>query len=248
MTEQGRKFPQFYMTAPSPCPYLPGRTERKVFTHLAGANATPLNDALSLVGFRRSQNIAYRPACQACESCISVRVPVAEFRPGRTFRRISRRNEDLASDAIGPEATAEQYEVFRDYIDTRHQDGGMAEMNGFDFAQMIEETQVRSSIVEYRLPSAPSRNRPKGRLVAAVLIDRLSDGLSMIYSFYRPEEAERSLGTFTILDTIERARRLKLPYVYLGYWVRQSPKMGYKARFLPQDRLVGQTWRRIPAP
>jgi arginine-tRNA-protein transferase len=236
------------MTAPSPCPYLPGRIERKVFTHLAGTNATALNDALSLVGFRRSQNIAYRPACQACDSCVSVRVPVADFEPGRTFRRIIRRNLDLTTEVVGAEATVEQYSVFRSYIDIRHHDGGMAEMNGFDFAQMVEESQVKSSIIEFRAPRTAEADGARGRLVAAVLLDRLADGLSMIYSFYRPEEATRSLGTYTILDTIDRARRLRLPYVYLGYWVRHSRKMGYKSRFLPQERLIGQSWRRVNAP
>lgn len=243
MSEQARNFPQFYMTAPSPCPYLPGRAERKVFTHLAGANAAALNDALSLVGFRRSQNIAYRPACQNCDACISVRVLAAEFSPGRAFRRISRRNADLLSQAVPPEATSEQYALFRDYIDSRHLDGGMAEMTAFDFAHMVEETQVKTQLVEYREPEETG----PGRLIAAVLLDRLADGLSMIYSFYSPDAPRRSLGSYVILDTIERARRLRLPYVYLGYWVRNSDKMGYKSRFLPQERLVHQSWQRVDA-
>lgn len=244
MSEQARNFPQFYMTAPSPCPYLQGQIERKVFTHLAGNSATALNDALSLVGFRRSQNIAYRPACQNCDACISVRVIVGEFSPGKTFRRINRRNGDLVGRKVEAMATAEQYSLFRTYVDARHRDGGMSEMTSFDFVQMIEESQVNSQVIEYRrkIPGMPP-GHPGGQLIAAVLIDRLQDGLSMIYSFFEPDGG-RSLGTFMILDILARARKAGLPYVYLGYWIEGSGKMAYKMRFTPQERLVRQNWVR----
>lgn len=245
MSEQSRHFPQFYVTAPSLCPYLPGRTERKVFTHLVGGTASPLNNALSLVGFRRSQNITYRPACKDCNACISVRVLAAEFDPGRSFRRILRLNSDLVVAEVDAVATTEQYEIFRKYIGQRHADGGMADMTPFEYVQMIEESQVDSSIIEYRrkMPGMPAGHEG-GPLVAAVLIDRLQNGLSMIYSFFRPEEARRSLGTFMILDTLARAQKLGLAHVYLGYWVKGSDKMDYKTRFTPQEQLIGQNWQR----
>ena len=225
---------------------MPGRMERKVFTHLAGATAVPLNNALSLVGFRRSQNITYRPACQDCSACVSVRVLADEFRPGRSFRRILRRNADLVAREVDAVATAELYEIFCDYIELRHRDGGMADMTLLDFVQMIEESQVDSRIIEYRRkPPGRPRGNDGGQLVAAVLIDRLQNGLSMIYSFFRPEETARSLGTFMILDVAARARAMGCPHVYLGYWVKGSDKMDYKTRFKPQEQLVGQNWRRI---
>lgn len=235
------------MTAPSPCPYLPGETERKVFTHLAGPTATPLNNALSLAGFRRSQNIAYRPACTDCQACISVRVLANEFdhRTSKNFKRILRRNSDLIGTEVEPVATPEQYELFRDYIDNRHQDGGMADMSTFDYIQMIEESQVDSQIIEYRRKQpGMTTNHPGGPLIAAVLLDQLDDGFSMIYSFYGPEEADRSLGTFMILDVLARTQKSGLPHTYLGYWIEASSKMGYKTRFKPQEHLIGQNWQR----
>jgi len=245
LSEQSRHFPQFYVTTSSPCPYLPGRKERKVFTHLVGGTAMALNEALSLAGFRRSQNITYRPACQDCSACVSVRVLAAEFQPGRSFRRIVQLNADLVVREVEAVASAEQYEIFCSYIEQRHADGGMADMALFDYVQMVEESQVESSIIEYRrhVPGQP-QGEDGGQLVAAALIDRLQNGLSMIYSFFRPEENTRSLGTFMILDTLARARRLGLAHVYLGYWVKGSEKMDYKSRFLPQEKLLGQNWRR----
>ncbi|MGF7160045.1 arginine-tRNA-protein transferase [Rhodoligotrophos appendicifer] len=243
---EGRNFPQFYITASSPCPYLVGQMERKVFTHLIGEDASRLNDALSQGGFRRSQNIAYRPACERCSSCVSVRVVVDEFKPSRTFRRISSLNRSLDIRQVESRATSEQYSLFRRYIDDRHGEGGMAEMTVLDYAAMVEDSFVNTHITEYRLrpriPLAPP-DPQKGELVAAALTDRLADGLSMIYSFYDSDHRWRSLGTFMILDHIERARKLGLPYVYLGYWVPGSDKMAYKARFLPQERLTPDGWR-----
>jgi arginine-tRNA-protein transferase len=239
VTLERRNFPQFFVTAAAPCPYLPGRTERKVFTHLVGADARALNTQLSQGGFRRSQNIAYRPACESCASCISVRVPVNSFVPSRSFRRVLSVNADLTSQVVRAKATSEHYSIFRAYIDSRHLDGGMADMTVLDFAGMVDDSFVDSRLVEYRF--APN-SANAGTLVASVLIDILGDGLSMIYSFYEPELAQRSLGTFMILDMIARVRRLGLPYLYLGYWVAGSRKMAYKARFLPQERLTAEGW------
>jgi arginine-tRNA-protein transferase len=244
VTQHSRDTPQFYLTAPSPCPYLPGREERKVFTHLVGQRAAELNNVLTHGGFRRSQSIAYRPACEACRACVSVRVIADDFRPSRGMRRVLDRNCDVVA-AMRPAApSTEQYAVFRAYLDARHPDGGMADMTVLDYAMMIEDSHVESRIVEYRLARADA-SQTDGDLVAVALTDVLGDGLSMVYSFFEPSESGRSLGTFMILDHIERARRMGLTYVYLGYWVRGSRKMEYKARFLPQERLLPDGWRRF---
>ena len=242
MTQHSRDTPQFYLTAPSPCPYLAGKEERKVFTHLVGERAAELNDLLTHGGFRRSQSIAYRPACESCRACVSVRVVVDDFRPTRSMRRVLDRNSDMAGEMRAAVPTSEQYSVFRAYLDSRHHDGGMADMTVLDYAMMVEDSHVHTRMVEYRRPSSPSGR--KGELLAVALTDVLSDGLSMVYSFYEPEPEHRSLGTFMILDHIARARRMGLAYVYLGYWVRGSRKMDYKGRFLPQERLMPEGWVR----
>jgi leucyl-tRNA---protein transferase len=247
VTQHQRDAPQFYLTAPSPCPYLPGREERKVFTHLVGERAAELNDLLTHGGFRRSQSIAYRPACEACRSCVSVRVVTEDFRPTRNMRRIVERNADLVGEMRVPVPTSEQYSVFRAYLDARHRDGGMADMTVLDYAMMVEDSHVETRMVEYRRRDADSgvTGRSAGDLLAVALTDVLSDGLSMVYSFFEPDERARSLGTFMILDHVARARRMGLTYVYLGYWVGGSRKMDYKGRFLPQERLMPTGWVRV---
>ena len=247
LTQQPRDTPQFYLTAPTPCPYLPGQSERKVFTHLVGPKAPQLNDILTQGGFRRSQSIAYRPACETCRACVSVRVPVADFRPGRSFRKVMLRNRDLVGEMRPAIPTSEQYSTFRAYLDARHRAGGMADMTVLDYAMMVEDSHVKTRLVEYRRRDADTaiNGRSKGDIVACVLTDILGDGLSLVYSFYEPEEAARSLGTLVILDHIARAKTMGLPYVYLGYWVDGSPKMDYKARFLPQERLMPEGWVRV---
>ena len=249
MTQHSRDTPQFYLTAPSPCPYLAGREERKVFTHLVGERAPELNDLLTHGGFRRSQSIAYRPACETCRACVSVRVVVEDFQPTRSMRRVLERNSDLIAEMRVPVPTSEQYSVFRGYLDSRHRDGGMADMTVLDYAMMVEDSHVETRIVEFRRRGPDSRltGRGNGPLFGVALTDVLSDGLSMVYSFFDPDAGARSLGTFIILDHIARARRLGLPYVYLGYWVKGSKKMDYKGRFLPQERLTGEGWERVEA-
>ena len=249
MTQHSRDTPQFYLTAPSPCPYLAGREERKVFTHLVGERAPELNDLLTHGGFRRSQSIAYRPACETCRACVSVRVVVEDFQPTRSMRRVLDRNSDLVAEMRVPVPTSEQYSVFRGYLDSRHRDGGMADMTVLDYAMMVEDSHVETRIVEFRRRGPDSRltGRGNGPLFGVALTDVLSDGLSMVYSFFDPDAGARSLGTFIILDHIARARRLGLPYVYLGYWVKGSKKMDYKGRFLPQERLSGDGWSRVEA-
>ena len=238
MTQHSRDTPQFYLTAPSPCPYLGGKEERKVFTHLVGERAPELNNILTQGGFRRSQSIAYRPACEGCRSCVSVRVVAKDFRPSQSMRRIARRNADIVSDMRIAVPTSEQYAIFRAYLDSRHRDGGMADMTVLDYAMMVEDSHIETRIIEYRL-------RESGDLVAMALTDVLGDGLSMVYSFFEPDLSARSLGTLMVLDHISRAQRMGLSYVYLGYWVRGSRKMDYKGRFLPQERLMPEGWERV---
>ncbi|KAB0680702.1 arginyltransferase [Aureimonas leprariae] len=238
--------PQFFLTSPSPCPYLAGQFERKVFTHLIGDRAPDLLDLLTQGGFRRSQNIAYRPACERCRACVSVRILVREFQPTRSMRRVWLRNGDLVGRIGDPEPSSEQYSLFRRYLDSRHAMGGMSEMSVLDYAMMVEDSQVDTRLVRYlrRGPDSRFSERSDGSLVGAALTDVMNDGLSMVYSFFDPDESERSLGTYMILDHIERARKMGLPYVYLGYWVKDSPKMNYKIRYQPQEHLTPKGWER----
>lgn len=237
------RFPRFFVTSPAPCPYLPGQTERKVFTELKGPHSEQLNDALGRIGFRRSQTVAYRPSCEGCRACVSVRVAAREFQPSKAQRRVAKRNADLLVTECRPWATAEQFALLQRYLEHRHPGGGMAAMDEVDYADMVEHTSVSSFVIEYREPSADGG---PGRLVAACLTDRQGDGLSMIYSFYDPEIEDRSgLGNYVILDHIDRAARAGLPFVYLGYWVEGSPRMQYKVRFRPLEVLGPDGWRRL---
>jgi arginine-tRNA-protein transferase len=234
------RFPRFFVTSPAPCPYLPGRQERKVFTELAGAHANELNDALGRIGFRRSQSVAYRPSCAGCNACISVRVVTRDFRPSATQRKLIRRNADLEVTACRPWATDEQYQLLRRYLGHRHPGGGMAGMDDQDYADMVEQSPVNSVIVEYREPSVDG---VPGTLIGACLTDQQGDGLSMIYSFFAPEaDARQGLGSLIILDHILRARAAGLPYVYLGYWVKGSARMAYKTRYRPLELLTARGW------
>jgi leucyl-tRNA---protein transferase len=230
---------RFFLTAPQPCPYLAGKYERKVFAHLPLSDGAAVNDSLTQGGFRRSQNIAYRPACEACEACVSARIPVQRYVFTRSERRVLDRNEDLTRHVVEAEATTEQFDLLRRYLNARHSDGGMADMTWPDYVAMIEDTAVRTHIVEYRLAGA---DRGPGQLVACILVDALADGLSLVYSFYDPALSRRSLGSFMILDHIIQAGLTEAPYVYLGYWVRGSEKMAYKARFFPVELLRPHGW------
>ena len=233
--------PQFYVTAPQPCPYLPGRMERKLFTALQGDSAQKLNDSLSKQGFRRSQNVLYRPSCSDCAACLSARIVAREFAPSKSQRRALKRNAGLTRRVASPWATEEQYDLFRRYLDTRHADGGMADMDVFEFAAMIEETPIRSRVIEYT-------DSQTGALAAVCLTDMLDDGLSMVYSFYDPDRVRDSLGTWMILDHVTLAREVGLPYVYLGYWVPGSDKMGYKAQFDALEIYSRGDWERLRDP
>jgi arginine-tRNA-protein transferase len=245
VTREVRDAPQFYLTAPSPCPYLAGQQERKIFTHLVGKRAASLNDLLTQTGFRRSQTIAYRPACESCRACVSVRVLVDDFRPNDSQRRALRANVDLVGVFGSPKPTNEHFALFRAYLDARHPEGGMADMSSLDFAMMVEDTHIDTQLAEYRVRRTPDDSAGSGPLYAVCLTDRLADGLSLVYSFYAPHHARRSLGAFVILDHIQKAKALGLPHVYLGYWVEGSKKMGYKAAYLPQERLGLHGWARV---
>ncbi len=237
------RFPRFFVTNPGPCPYLPGKTERKVFTELNGPHADELNDALGRIGFRRSQNVAYRPSCIDCKACVSVRVLTSEFQPNTTQRRIIRRNSDLVVSACRPWSTSEQYDLLRRYLSKRHPVGGMTNMDDMDYADMVEQSPVRSNVIEYRTPGRFGR---LGQLVGACLTDQQADGLSMIYSFYDPDADGRlGLGNYIILDHIMRAKAAGLPYVYLGYWVEGAARMQYKVRYTPLERLGPEGWERF---
>ncbi len=243
MTDQSFRFPRFFVTAPSPCPYIPGRVERKVFTELKGSDAAGMSEALSRIGFRRSQNVVYRPSCDGCSACVSVRVVAGKFVPSASQKRLLKRHADLEVSACEPWSTEEQFELLQHYLGSRHPDGGMAAMDAYDFADMVEQTPVDTVVVEYREPS--SGGRP-GRLVGACLTDKQSDGLSMVYSFFATEDpARQGLGTFIILDHIVRAGRAGLPYVYLGYWIEGCERMDYKTRFAPVERLGPGGWRGV---
>lgn len=224
----------FFATAPLPCPYVPGRIERRVVTELLGRDAAALHDGLSEAGFRRSHNIAYAPACPSCQACRAVRILVPRFVPSRSQRRIWKRNADLSVMEAAPIATDEQYAVFSAYQDSRHGDGEMAKMDFRDYQALIEDTPVETSLVEFR-----DKDRT---LVAACLMDRVENGLSAVYSFFDPKSHQNSLGNYMILWMIERAGGLGLKYVYLGFWIADCPKMSYKSKFKPLETLSTEGW------
>ena len=228
----------FFSTEPAPCPYLPGRLERRLVTALAGGDPDRLHDRLLRAGFRRSQGYAYRPGCAGCQACVPVRIPVALFVFRRPWRRILRDNADLVASERRAVATPEQYALFRSYLDGRHAASGMADMTWAEFRAMIDDSPVDTLVIEWR--------RPDRSLIAASLTDRCRSGFSGVYKFFDPAEARRSLGSLIILWHVQRAAQLGLPYVYLGYWIAGSPKMAYKARFQPLEQLTPAGWRPMP--
>lgn len=238
----GIKIPQFYLTTPSPCPYLPGRLERKVFTQLLGDSARPLNDALTHAGFRRSQNIAYKPACDGCAACVSVRVDATRFQLSKSQKRVLKRNQHVRAETVMARPTDEQFRLLRLYLDARHPDGGMADMDWEDYCAMVEDSAISTHLVEFR--EASTSPIEANRLIATALTDVLSDGLSMVYSFFDPALSDRSLGTYMVLNHLSTAVSSNLQYVYLGYWVKNSRKMAYKSSFQPLETLGPNGWSR----
>ena len=227
----------FYRTAALPCPYIPGQVERKLITELSGHEALAFYNALSRAGFRRSHHLAYRPACVGCKACVPVRIPLATFALSRSLRRIQKTNADLAMRVVEPRATIEQFRLFQRYQRLRHADGDMAAMTFGDFRAMIEDSPVMSRLVELRTAETV--------LLGACLVDVLDDGLSAVYSYFDPDQARHSLGTFLVMALVDEGRRLALPHVYLGYWIAESPKMAYKARFHPLEGLGPEGWHRL---
>ena len=259
MTDQSAHFPKFYVTAPSPCPYLEGETERKIFTELVGPplaydkeailshsnpenereEAESLHHSLALIGFRRSQDIAYRPACQDCHECKSVRLPVVLFEPSKSQKRVLSKNKDLNISIKPNIATTEQYDLLRKYISSRHADGGMAAMSFEEYKDMVQSSPISTVIVEYRLSD--------GTLIGAALTDQMEDSLSMVYSFFdiSEEYSKRSLGVFFVLNHVNIAESRGLNYIYLGYLVKNSQKMSYKLNFKPLEVLISEGWQLI---
>ena len=246
MNDQSLKLPKFYITAPTPCPYLEEKMERKVFTDLSGPDSVKRHETLSQMGFRRSQNIVYRPACEGCKKCISVRVRVQDFEPGKTMARTLRKFQDLVVEDQVPYASFEQFDLFISYLKARHAGGGMAEMDEFEFSEMVENSPVMTRLVEYRGKGPEGTKHRSGSLAGVALTDVMSDGLSLVYSFFKTEKPYSGLGTFIILDHIQKAKAAGLSYLYLGYWVKDSKTMAYKARFQPLEFLSDDGWINLP--
>ena len=240
MTDQRKpRVIPFYRSGPMPCPYLPGRVEQQLFTELNMPDAQFHYEALSQAGFRRSHHVAYRPACNGCNACVPVRIVVDDFKRSRSWRRILNANANVTTRDVGSTPTAEQYRLFNRYLSTRHGDGEMARMKERDYLDMIVSSPVDSTILEFR--------DGDGVLIGACLTDCLNDGYSAVYSFFNPDDAARSLGSFIILSLIEQAARMALPYVYLGFWIEGSPKMAYKQRFQPLEGFGPTGWRPLTA-
>jgi len=227
----------FYVLEETPCPYLPGRFERKLLTEIGEPDADARYSLLSRAGFRRSHHFAYRPACAGCTACVPVRVVAQRFRPSRSLRRIERTNAVLTADELPAVATAEQFRLFSSYLASRHGEGEMAGMSFAEYCGMVEQSRLPSTVVEFR-----DGDR---RLVAACLADWLEDGPSAVYSFFDPALARRSLGNFMVLWLIRAAQRRGLRNVYLGYWIRDCRKMAYKIRFRPLECLGPGGWRAL---
>ncbi len=241
MRHEPTRTPQFYVTAPQKCPYIKGKVERKLFTALYGRNSVKLNDELSLQGFRRSQKVLYRPLCSNCSACLSIRVKVNEFNHSKSQIRVINKNKKLERIKKKPEATDEQYEIFKKYLTHRHLNGGMSDMDAIEFSSMIEETNVDSQIFEYW----ESKEEHNKKLVAVCLTDTNKDGLSMVYSFYDPKYYSQSLGRYMILDHINLTKSRNLDYLYLGYWIRENSKMGYKSNYIPAEVFYKNAWKEI---
>ncbi|MBT4687051.1 MAG: arginyltransferase [Rhodospirillaceae bacterium] len=228
----------FFLSRASACPYLEGRVEQMVFTDLSAAGAPQeLHNQLSRAGFRRSQGIAYKPNCQDCNACQAVRVPVERFASSRSLNRIGRRNAGITATVLPPKGRGEHYALFHRYVASRHGDGGMAGMSFDDYLAMVQDTPVPSELIEFRTAD--------GDLYGVCLTDLLDDGLSLVYSIFDPDMAADSPGKYIILWHIEEAKRRGLPHVYLGYWIEESRKMAYKARFRPLEAHGPDGWSQI---
>ena len=226
--------PQFFVTASQECPYLENQNERKLFTPISKKNGDLVNNTLSKQGFRRSQNVLYRPACTDCVACLSARISTRKFIISRSQKRLLKSNKYIFRECNQPKANTEQFNLFTKYINTRHKAGGMSGMDYSEYKTMIEETFVNTRLMHYR--------NKEGELLGTCLTDILDDGLSMVYSFYNSNAKYKSLGTYMILDHIKFAQETNQDYVYLGYWVKGSLKMDYKASFSETEVFVKNNW------
>ena len=228
---------KFFSTPPHACSYL---EDQRAITLFADPQA-PMNSTLywqlSLYGFRRSGNYIYRPQCQDCQACIPVRIPVAEFQPNRQQNRVRKQMSDLEVSSVSANFVQEHYDLYARYIHMRHADGDMFPPSIAQYVSFLFSDWCNTRLIEFR---------HEGRLLAVAVCDILRNGLSAVYTFYDPEEEKRSLGTVAVLWQIGEAVRLGLPYVYLGYWVKQSPKMAYKTRFRPLEAFLSQRWQVLP--
>jgi arginine-tRNA-protein transferase len=226
----------FFLTRPAPCPYLQGQVEQKIFTRLSGDTKSDffLNSSMNQHGFRRSQEMIYRPACPACMACVPVRINVAAFVPDRRLRRIARKNADLKSDFLPVAAAAKFHSLFDRYQQTRHGDSDMAAMNRSEFLSMMQDGGENASLL--------TLTDGEEKVIGVMLLDRLHNGVSAVYSYYEPTHEKRSLGSELILRLVNEALAQSLPYVYLGYWIRDSRKMSYKGSFPSLERLGPNGW------
>jgi arginine-tRNA-protein transferase len=224
-----------YATFPYPCPYLPDRTAVSAVYDPDAPVGSLLYSDLIRHGFRRSGHRLYRPHCPQCSACKSLRIPVADFRPSRSQRRAWRHNADLHTTLRAPEVTAEDFALYSRYQRVRHPGGEMDFDSPEDYGRACLASPVDTVIAEFR--------EDGGRLMAVAITDVLPAGLSAVYTFFDPHEPRRSLGTLAVLWQIEYARRVGLPHVYLGYWIRESPQMAYKSRFRPAEAWEGDGWR-----
>jgi leucyl-tRNA---protein transferase len=228
---------QFFRSSPAPCPYLPGRVERKLFARLEGPSAVSTNSTLSEAGFRRSHDIIYRPACPQCQACVPVRVPTSTFSPSENLEKVWQRGQQLRLLETPCEPNEAQYDLFIRYESARHSDSDMSRMSYDDYAAMLREGQADSCLLQLYQGET---------LMAIMLADKLADGYSAVYSFFAPGTSGNrySLGTLLILHLIAATKAADKPYAYLGYWVENSQKMGYKNRFKPYEMLTAQGWQK----